>query len=169
MKWLLRLAACLGLSSCVTIYHPPVGLTQQTSATITGIYHPSGIIQTGTHICLGSVDNANLRYGLKMACDQPVLITPGAHVIGIMAEFHPWPEESGYATVTARFEPGQAYFIRANGGPVAFLNTNGVPSLPASGLTVWVESASGVQIVGKTMIALQGPPPVPLILFVPGK
>lgn len=162
----LMLAACFGVTGCATIYHPPADLTPQNGASLTGIYHPGGLLKTGTHICLASIDGMNLRYPFGEVCDRPVLIPPGTHTISISADFHPFPAENGFTTVIATFQPGQTYFIRANGGPVPFTNTNGAHSLPASGLTVWIESASGVLIVNKTMVELQAPPEViPVLIF----
>jgi hypothetical protein len=168
MKKILMFAVFLALSNCAIppTYQAPADITPQTGASLTGIVVPmANLVSTGTHICVEAVDGAWPRYGFSRACDKPLLISSGIHNIEISADFHPFPAESGFTTVTVKLAAGQSYFIRATGGPVPFTNSNGLASLPASGLTVWIESAQGVPVVEKTMITLQQPDTVPVVVF----
>jgi hypothetical protein len=163
MKRVCVLVALVALSGCAgPIYQAPSDVTPQTEASLTGIVNPmANLFSTGTHICVEAIDGATP----SQICNKPILISPGTHSIEISADFHPFPAEFGFTTVTATFVAGQAYFIRATGGPVSFKNSNGMLSLPASGLTVWIESAAGAPIIDKTMIALQSPQSVPILIF----
>lgn len=158
----------LALSGCAVAptYQAPPDMTPQTGASLAGIVVPmANLVSTGTHICIEAVDGATPRYGFSQACDKPLLIAPGTHNIEISADFHPFPAEFGFTTVTVKLAASQSYFIRATGGPVPFTNSNGLASLPASSLTVWIESAQGVPVVEKTMIALQAPNAVPVVVL----
>lgn len=157
------------LSGCATIYQPPAELTLQTGATLTGIYNPkSTFFSPATHICVGSIDGELPKYGWGEKCDKPLLLTAGTHQLQIAADFYPFPSESGFTTIPVTLAAGQSYYIRATGGPIAFKNTNGKVSLPASGLMVWIEDASGKVVTPKTMIALQAPAET-IPIFIPAK
>jgi len=172
MKNVVLLSAILMISGCAPdrIYHAPPDLTPQKGASITGIYDPiKNLISTGTYICVNSIDGALPRYGFGGDCSKPILLAPGTHNIEIAADFHPFPAEFGMGTLTANFDAGKAYFIRATGGPVAFKNTNGQVSVPADMIaTVWIESDVGAPVTEKLSIPLQTPQSGPII-FVPSK
>ncbi len=169
-RWL---ALMFLLSGCALgpIYQAPPELTSQTGASITGITDPmSNLISTGIHICLNAIDGTLPRYPYGGNCDKPILLTPGAHALEVSADFHPFPAEFGMATLNVNLDAGKAYFIRATGGPVAFMNTDGHLSVPTDMLvTVWIESDAGVPVTEKLPIPLQTPQSIPIIIPVPSK
>ncbi len=154
MKHIPALFVLIFLTACVTAsnYQLSDGTTSQSGALLTGVVNPQpNLFSTGTHICVAAIDGAYVNQD----CDKPVLITAGTHDIQISADFHPFPVETGFTTMKVTLGAGQSYFIRANGGPVPFKNSNGVESLPASGLTVWIETSSGTAITDKILVSLR--------------
>lgn len=95
-------------------YETPPSLTAQSAATITGSkHHDPNPLAADTRVYIVSIDD-KLTGGGAHAWDSNVFLLPGEHVIKIGVYRHSLSGTNvGFGTVTARFQAGQAYFLRA--------------------------------------------------------
>lgn len=168
MKYLraLLMVTVFALTGCAdqpARYIAPPGLTAKNGASLTGSLVKTGALANNEKIFVGEIDNRVTTQN-SSNFQVPLLVTPGLHVLQIVAcECGSWLRSvSGSVSIAVNLQPGQNYVARASLPTSQWLMFD-----PNKTAMAWLEDGSGKIVAAPqqaTLTAPQAPVIIPVLI-----